>query len=125
MPTGSDSPVARTDDGVRLTVRVTPKSSKDMLGGLGVLPDGRTCLFARVSSPPADGKANAALIKLLAKTFRLPKTSLDIVSGATDRLKVVAISGDTPDLETVIVAGIAELDAKNVKTKGRGYDGSG
>ena len=47
-----------------------------------------------MTAVPEGGKANAALLKLLAKTWKLPKTSLTIASGATSRRKVVHIAGD-------------------------------
>ena len=47
---------------------------------------------------PEDGKANAALIRLLAKEWRLAKSSLEIIQGATDRRKTLLISGDGAEL---------------------------
>ncbi len=51
-------------------------------------------LKARVSSPRQDGKANAALIALLAKTFDLPRSKIRIASGETARIKILEIDGD-------------------------------
>jgi uncharacterized protein YggU (UPF0235/DUF167 family) len=48
---------------------------------------------------PEDGKANKALILLLADTLRLPKSSISIVSGETARKKILRIDGDPEDLE--------------------------
>ena len=53
---------------------------------------------ARVRVPPADGKANAALIALLAKALDVPKSAVRIVSGASARMKVVEIEGDSARL---------------------------
>lgn len=53
-----------------------------------------------VTAPPESGKANAALLKLLAKAWKLPKTSLSVISGATARRKVVHIAGDPATLLT-------------------------
>lgn len=48
-----------------------------------------------VTAPPEDGKANAALIRLLAKSWKLSKSDLTIVLGMTDRRKTVEIAGDS------------------------------
>ena len=60
----------------------------------------------RVRAVPEDGKANEALIALLAKTLAVPKSHLRIVSGATSRLKRIAIAGQNP---TVIAARLEVL----------------
>lgn len=51
-------------------------------------------LTIRLKSPPIEGKANDELIKLLAKTFKVPKSAITIKSGATSRNKLVEL----PDL---------------------------
>ncbi|MEC9267002.1 MAG: DUF167 domain-containing protein [Alphaproteobacteria bacterium] len=101
-------------DGLRLTVKLTPKAAADRIAGPADGPDATRLLKVQVTAPPVDGKANAALIRLLAKTFKCPKTSLKVVSGATDRTKVVAISGDPEDLAARIAAalGLSGADAK-------------
>ncbi|WP_322095984.1 DUF167 domain-containing protein [Pelagibius litoralis] len=66
--------------------------------GLGELDDGATVLKVRVSAPPENGKANAAMIKLLARTWRLPKSSLSLVAGQTNRRKTLLIAGDAAAL---------------------------
>ncbi len=50
-------------------------------------------LRIRVTARPVDGKANAGLIRLLAKALRVPKSSLSIVKGTTSRAKVIAVDG--------------------------------
>ncbi len=52
-----------------------------------------------VSAAPDKGKANDAVIKLLAKEWRVPKTSISVASGATDRRKTLHIAGDPSALE--------------------------
>ena len=66
------------------------------------LADGRKALKARVTAPPEDGRANAALIKLLAKTWRLPKSAITIVAGQRDRTKTLLIEGDAKALEAAV-----------------------
>lgn len=91
-------PFVVTDGGVKLTVRLTPKASRDRVDGVAADAEGRAVLKVSVTAVPEDGKANAALIKLLAKAWKLPKTSIEIVQGATDRRKVLLISGDADEL---------------------------
>ena len=79
-----------------IPVRVTPKASANRIAGTMPDGDGRNILKVTVTAAPEAGKANAALLKLLAKAWKLPKTSLSVVSGATSRHKVVLVSGD-PD----------------------------
>ena len=72
----------------RFSVRLTPRADRDAIDGV---EDG--VLRARVSSPPVDGAANAALVRLVASELDVPKGSVRIVSGASSRSKVVAVDG--------------------------------
>lgn len=92
------SPVTAVSGGVRVQLRLTPKASRDRIDGLAAEADGGTILKVSVTTVPEDGKANAALIKLLSKEWRVPKSAIDIVQGATDRRKVLHITGETDDL---------------------------
>lgn len=93
MPAGPFRAVA---DGVTVAVRLAPKSAANRVVGIGGDAGGTAVLKAAVTAAPEAGKANAALLKLLAKTWKVPKTSLSIASGATARRKVVLVSG-APD----------------------------
>lgn len=77
----------------RIAVRLTPRGGRDRIDGWDKDGDGRPYLKARVSAPPADGEANAALVILLAKTLGVPKSAITIVAGQTARLKQVEIEG--------------------------------
>ncbi|GAB4064828.1 DUF167 domain-containing protein [Ancylobacter sonchi] len=83
-----------TADGVTLSVRVTPRGGRDAVEGFVDLADGRQALKARVSVAPEDGKANAAVIRLLARLLDVPATQVELVAGATARLKTFRIRGD-------------------------------
>ncbi|MGE3960411.1 MAG: DUF167 domain-containing protein [Dehalococcoidia bacterium] len=72
----------------RLSVRLTPRASREEIAGER---DG--VLLVRVTAPPVDGAANDALVRLLAKTLRVPRGAVAIVSGETARAKVVAVDG--------------------------------
>ena len=88
--------------GIVLAVRLTPKGGANRIDGVAMLADGTAIALARVRPAPEDGAANRALIELLAETFRLPKSSVELVSGATARLKRVRISGDPAALRAVV-----------------------
>jgi len=92
----------REPGAIVLSVRLTPKSDRDAVEGTGVLADGREVVRVRVRAVPEDGAANAALIALVAKTFHRPKSAVDVVAGATRRLKQVRISGELEDLVAVV-----------------------
>ncbi|TMJ01892.1 MAG: DUF167 domain-containing protein [Alphaproteobacteria bacterium] len=81
-------------DGVVVAVRLTPKGGRDAIDGIETLADGRAVLKARVRAAPHEGAANEALCRLLAKALGVPPSQVDIVSGATSRIKRVTIGGD-------------------------------
>jgi hypothetical protein len=83
-------------DAVLLSLRLTPRSSRDAVEGVESLSDGRSVLKARVRAVPEDGKANEALLRLLAKALNVPVRALSLSSGATGRTKVIRIE-DAPE----------------------------
>lgn len=87
-------PCKLRDDGLDLYVRLTPKSSKDELGGVEASADGKIYARARVRAVPEKGAANTALEKLIAKSLGVPATTAQVVAGGTARLKTVRISGE-------------------------------
>lgn len=87
-------PWALTTGGVALAVRLTPKGGRDAIDGMQVLADGRSALMVRVRAAPANGEANTALIRLVAKAVGVPPRDVALVSGATGRLKRLVISGE-------------------------------
>ncbi|GAB3118135.1 DUF167 domain-containing protein [Novispirillum itersonii] len=97
-PSAPSGPLFPAAGGVRLHVRLTPKASRDAIQGLADEADGGQVLKASVTAVPEDGKANAALIQLLSKAWKLPKSGFEIIAGATDRRKTLLIHGDTQTL---------------------------
>ncbi len=91
-------------DGIVVAVRLTPKASRNAIDGVSALSDGRPVAIARVTAPPADGAANTALVLLLSKTLKVPKSAVTIVSGHTSRLKQVRITGDPVALSEAVAA---------------------
>jgi uncharacterized protein (TIGR00251 family) len=80
-----------------LPVRVTPRSAKPGIGGWREGVDGREELEIRVAEAPADGAANEAVIRLLAKALGVSRSELSIISGAASRHKRVAIPFDVAE----------------------------
>lgn len=104
-PTGRNGPFETTADGVRVTLRVTPKASRNAVTGLVDVGEGRTALKVAVTTVPEDGKANEAVIKLLSKLWHVPKSSIAVVAGHTDRNKILHVAGDPADLMRRLASG--------------------
>ena len=60
--------------------------------------DGKHAIKVTVTAVPEGGKANAAVIKLLAKAWGMPRSAIEVVVGATDRRKVLHVAGHPHDL---------------------------
>ncbi len=103
----ASSPLAIVPEGLRLFVRLQPKARRERIEGVVTEPDGRTALKVAVTAPPEGGKANAALIALLGKSWRLPKSAIEIVGGASDRRKTLLLRGDPASLHATVSAQIA------------------
>ena len=71
--------------GTEIAVRVTPRASRN-----AVLVDG-DAIRVSVTTVPEDGKANAAVVKLLAKSLGIAKSRLVLLRGATSRDKVFRV----------------------------------
>ena len=70
-----------------LAVRLTPKGGRDSVDGMEQLADGRSVLKVRVRAAASEGEANAALVKLIAKTIGVAPREVELVAGATSRVK--------------------------------------
>lgn len=117
------APFEAVADGVRLVLRVTPKASRNAIAGLAATASGGTALKVTVTAVPKNGKANEAVVKLLAKAWKLPKTSLTVVAGATDRNKIVHVAGDPADLMRRLTALVETVTGDPVSSNGGKSDG--
>ena len=77
-------------DGVE--IRLQPLGGRDQVMGER---DG--AVLIRISAPPVDGKANAALITFVAKTIGVPKGAVAIIRAETSRTKVIRVAGRAAD----------------------------
>ncbi len=76
---------------------MTPRSARAGIGGWREGADGRQELEVRVAEAPADGAANDAVIRLLAKALGISRSKMSIISGATSRHKRIAIPFDVAE----------------------------
>lgn len=106
-------PVSYNGSGcVIVRVRLTPKSSKDTIDGVETTAEG-PALKARVRAVPADGEANAALIRLLADWLGVAKSGLRLVQGGKSRVKSIEITGNSKDIEARLAERLAALVSRN------------
>jgi uncharacterized protein (TIGR00251 family) len=84
--------------GVSVALRVTPRGGRDEIDGLETLANGRTVVKVRVRAIAEGGEANRAVVELLAKALGVPKARVRVLSGATSRLKQIAVDGDPAKL---------------------------
>jgi hypothetical protein len=98
------SPLRPCRDGLLLAVRVTPKASRDQVTGLHAAADGSVSLAVKVTAPPDKGKANRAVIDVIASAARVAKSSFRIVAGETERNKTILVTGNLPAVEAWIAA---------------------
>jgi len=75
---------------MKINVKVIPNAAKNEI----VLISENNYKI-KVSSPPSDGKANTALIKLLADYFKVPKKAVNIKTGMSSRKKIIEINGNS------------------------------
>ncbi len=94
LPAPDSSWFRTIQTGLVLHLRVTPNAGRDAIDGAEIRDDGTCVLRVRVSAVPDKGKANAAVIVLLAKALGVSKSSITLVSGDTSRMKTLAVVGD-------------------------------
>ena len=88
----------------RLTVRVTTRAARDRIDGFDI--DG--VLRLRVTAPPAEGEANAAVVKLLSRVLGLRARDIVLISGATARRKSFEVPLSEAELLALLGRGAEE-----------------
>ena len=81
-------PLRESATGVSFAVKVHPRARKDAI--TGIVGD---ALKLALTAPPADGKANQAVVEFFADLFAISRSSVTIASGETSRTKVIRVSG--------------------------------
>lgn len=88
--------------GVEFDVWVSPGASANKIMGPHALENGQMALKVAVSAPPEKGKANKAVIKLLASSLGFAKTALSITKGEASRHKTLVIDGNIEKIEATL-----------------------
>lgn len=83
---GIMGPLALTDNGIRLRLRVQPRSSRNRVVGVH-----GEAIKVQVTAPPVDGAANAAVAEVLAAWLDVPRSAITIVRGQGARDKVAEV----------------------------------
>lgn len=104
----SDGPLNPAHDGLRVAIRLSPRAKADRLLAIATAGGGRV-LRVSVTAPAEDGRANEALLQLLARAWHLRRRDLSIITGSTSRNKAVRVAGDPRRLIDRIAPEIADL----------------
>jgi uncharacterized protein (TIGR00251 family) len=88
--------------GISVALRVTPRGGRDDIDGVETLANGRSVVKVRVRAIADGGEANRAVTELVAKALGVTKASVRILSGATSRLKQIAVDGDPAKLGAML-----------------------
>lgn len=81
-------PFKKTRDGIRIEVKVEPRSSrKGISGTMGDI------VKVKLTAPPVEGAANEQLIEVIAEATGLKKSSIRIVRGLSSKRKIIEIKG--------------------------------
>ena len=103
-------------DGLKIRVRLRPKAAQNAIDGVERAADGRARLRIRVTAVPEQGKANRALIKLLAKTLKAPVSAFTIAAGGKSADKTLLWRGGSRAQAAVLDARCAEFEGVSPKT---------
>jgi uncharacterized protein (TIGR00251 family) len=86
--------VRDTPAGARFLVRVAPRASRNAM--MDVMGEGdAAAVKIALQAPPAEGRANAALIAFLASSLKVPRSSIEIAGGERSRNKTIVVHGRT------------------------------
>jgi uncharacterized protein (TIGR00251 family) len=80
--------IQESSGGVTFAIKVHPRAKKNAI--TGTLGD---ALKVSLTAPPLDGRANDACIDFFAKLLKVPRSSVTIASGQTNRNKVIRVAG--------------------------------
>ena len=79
--------------GARLVVRITPRAGGDRIDGWSEDAAGRAVLNVRTAAAPIDGRANAALERMVASALDVAPTAVKVRVGGASRIKTLRIEG--------------------------------
>lgn len=100
---------------MRVSIRLTPRAATDQIVGIE-----NGALKVTVTAPPAESRANDALLRLLAREWRIAQRDLTITAGAKSRDKTILIRGDPAALMARLAPGVGgAADANNISVAPR------
>jgi hypothetical protein len=105
----SEGPLKAAGDGLRVAIRLSPRVQSDRLVAVAASAGGGHVLKATVTAPAEAGRANEALLQLLARAWHLPRGDLSIIAGSTSRDKIVHVAGHPQRLAEQLAPEIARL----------------
>jgi len=114
----SDGPLRLANDGLRVAIRLSPRAKGDRLLAIAAVEGGRV-VKASATAPAERGRANEALLQLLARAWHLRRGDLSIITGSTSRNKAVRVAGDPRRLIDRIALEIADLPGWLVRRRPR------
>ena len=91
-------------EGATIALRVQPKARRNALGG-----EQAGALKVSVTAPPEDGRANDAVLALLREEYNFQRSQLALLSGQTNRNKVVLVRGVTPQQLAALIEGTTKV----------------
>ncbi|HCS23245.1 MAG TPA: hypothetical protein DIW20_05775 [Rhodospirillaceae bacterium] len=104
-----DLPIKTHPGGVMLTVRAVPGARQAGIRGIVSGRGGGVALKVAVTAPPEDGKATSAIIALLSRAWKIPKTAFSLQGGGAAREKTFLIAGDVDRLFQSLLPHLAGL----------------
>jgi uncharacterized protein len=99
----NDFPFCPCEGGLRIFIRLTPKGKKNALNAVMEGVDGQKAFKISITAVPEKGKANAQLIKFLAKEWHVAKSDIEIIAGEIDRHKTLLLKGETTALHQRLI----------------------
>ena len=94
--------VKQSKDGIFVNIIIVPNSSINDI----VLED--EFVKVKITAQPIEGKANKALIEFLSKKFKIPKTSIEIVKGETNKEKTLFFKTDDTEKQNLILSSLTK-----------------
>ena len=94
--------IKQTKDGLMVSLKISPNAKKNE-----IIKD-ESGIKIKITAQPVEGKANKALIEYLSKTFKVPKTSVEIVKGDTSKEKTVLFRTSVEDKISIISAAFSQ-----------------
>ena len=103
MAAKASQPFTFYDTYIEAAVRAAPKSSRNCVIGIATGADDHAVIKVALTAAPEGGKANTQLLKLLAKEWGMPRTSLSISRGATSRQKTIVIEAEPTKVRPLLM----------------------